>query len=517
MWAAPLDLPIRPMSPELSRISHSAASTLHSTERRSSPIAFVALHAGAGYLHPSNHPIIRSLLQSACNTALRQATTVEEAVAIAVSVLESSPLTNAALGSCLTEEGKVECEASIVFGNGSFGSVGAVTGVDHPIQVAYRLAADRDQHGLIKELSRVRPISLVGEGAYRFALRNGLGVALKPDVDQHHVTDKTRAAWQRYRDLIAAHAQRSQEQQEGAERAMRTDALKRPRTESDHVDSVTTPAPAVVAGVVAEPQGDSPSSTPDTVGAIACDWLGRVCAASSSGGIWMKHPGRLGSSSMPGSGCYSENFDDSVHPDDADTNPDELVSVAAAISGCGESIMEQFVALRCCELMKERIRSSGALSHELSPPVLSEVMQPLMKQRQALSIGDPQRTRKRRRNRVGEGQDSLQEDDGLSTGIVALTAVPTNRRSSSAAAEAGAEQRHLSLRFCWAHTAQHFALGYAGDEAGSGLTYKGEAWVSVLDNHSMETGRAEGGRAAPVVADRWSERRHRRRIVRPAK
>ena len=140
---------------------------------KASPIAFIAIHAGAGYLHPSKHAAICSLLQSACNAALKQAASVEEAAAIAISVLESSPLTNAGVGSCLTEDGRVECEASIVFGNGTFGSVGAVSGVDHPIQVAYQLAVERDQHGLIKELSRVRPISLVGDGAYQFAQTRG--------------------------------------------------------------------------------------------------------------------------------------------------------------------------------------------------------------------------------------------------------------------------------------------------------------------------------------------------------
>jgi hypothetical protein len=139
MWSSPAPLPPlpgRPLSPQLSRIhalSSKSSPSPELTDCWSSTVAFIALHAGAGHLHPTNHSQISSLLQSACNTALQQATTVEEAVVIAVSVLEASPLTNAALGSCLTEEGKVECEASIVFGNGAFGSVGAVTGVDHPV------------------------------------------------------------------------------------------------------------------------------------------------------------------------------------------------------------------------------------------------------------------------------------------------------------------------------------------------------------------------------------------------
>jgi taspase (threonine aspartase 1) len=472
MWSTPapgLPLPICPLSPQLSRIRPSSSPSPPRDGSRPSAIAFIALHAGAGYLHPTNHPLIRTLMQTACNTALQQATTVEEAVVIAISVLESSPLTNAALGSCLTEEGKVECEASIVMGNGAFGSVGATRGVDHPIQAAYRLAAERDEHGLIKELSRVRPISLVGEGAYRHAVSCGLGVVPKSDFEHHHVTDKTRATWQRYREMIAAYTERSRQLREEKEPVDSSGFFKRLKTD---------PAFVSAPGQVPEPQGDSPASTPDTVGAIACDRLGRVCAASSSGGIWMKHTGRLGSSSTPGSGCYAENYDDDCR--DEDDGGDELVSVAAAVSGCGESLMEQFVALRCCEMLKKQAASSAADNAARSS---HDIMQSLMQTRQtssSTSSSGSSRSRRRRRDRSG-GLDTLVEDDGLSTGIIALTAVPS---TDPVPASDGGAQRTCTLRFCWAHTAQHFAVGYAGDDGGFGANFKGEAWVSVLPTES---------------------------------
>ena len=51
-----------------------------------------------------------------------------EGVAIAVSELENSPLTNAGFGSNLSLTGQVECDASLMEGRGGFGSVGALQG-----------------------------------------------------------------------------------------------------------------------------------------------------------------------------------------------------------------------------------------------------------------------------------------------------------------------------------------------------------------------------------------------------
>lgn len=50
-----------------------------------------------------------------------------DAVSAAIQVLEDDPCTNAGRGSNLTEDGRVECDASIMDGDsGAFGAVGAV-------------------------------------------------------------------------------------------------------------------------------------------------------------------------------------------------------------------------------------------------------------------------------------------------------------------------------------------------------------------------------------------------------
>lgn len=45
----------------------------------------------------------------------------------------------------------------------------------------------------------------------------------------------------------------------------------------------------------------------DTVGAVCVDAQGCVAAATSTGGITMKLPGRVGDSPIVGSGCFADN------------------------------------------------------------------------------------------------------------------------------------------------------------------------------------------------------------------
>ncbi|MGB9704990.1 MAG: isoaspartyl peptidase/L-asparaginase [Pyrobaculum sp.] len=45
----------------------------------------------------------------------------------------------------------------------------------------------------------------------------------------------------------------------------------------------------------------------DTVGAVAVDRDGNVAAATSTGGVWLKWPGRIGDSPIPGAGFWAEN------------------------------------------------------------------------------------------------------------------------------------------------------------------------------------------------------------------
>lgn len=58
----------------------------------------------------------------------------------------------------------MECDASIMDGDGAFGAVGAAPGTKNPIEVAARLAADSRQP---LSCGRVRPMVLAGDAARR--------------------------------------------------------------------------------------------------------------------------------------------------------------------------------------------------------------------------------------------------------------------------------------------------------------------------------------------------------------
>jgi len=64
-----------------------------------------------------------------------------------------------------------------------------------------------------------------------------------------------------------------------------------------------------------------------TVGAAALDRFGSLAAGTSTGGTFLKHPGRVGDSPMIGCGCYADNW-----------------SGAVSCTGHGESIMKVVMA-----------------------------------------------------------------------------------------------------------------------------------------------------------------------------
>lgn len=90
------------------------------------PGFFLAVHAGAGFHSHAKQSRYRAALSRACIAGakeLRAGLGARAAVVAAVKTLEEEPLTNAGLGSNLTADGRVECDASVMDGLGNLGAV----------------------------------------------------------------------------------------------------------------------------------------------------------------------------------------------------------------------------------------------------------------------------------------------------------------------------------------------------------------------------------------------------------
>ncbi|EHK26613.1 uncharacterized protein TRIVIDRAFT_50162 [Trichoderma virens Gv29-8] len=100
-------------------------------------------------------------------------------------------------------------------------------------------------------------------------------------------------------------------------------------------------------------QSGSPEedSITDTIGAIAIDDRGHIAAGSSSGGIGMKHRGRLGPAALVGIGT-------AVVPCAEDDN--DNLTVAAVTSGTGEHMATTMASQRCAERLYHGTRRGPA-------------------------------------------------------------------------------------------------------------------------------------------------------------
>ena len=157
----------------------------------------IVVHAGAGQHSRAREGKYCAMMQRACEVgrdALLRGGGSTAAVEAAVAVLEDDPAANAGLGSNLTIEGTVECDASVMEGaERTFGACGAVAGVRNPIALAARVL--RQQQGRALSLGRVHPVMLVSDGARRWAEAHDVPVCPAAAL----VTPEARARWEGYR------------------------------------------------------------------------------------------------------------------------------------------------------------------------------------------------------------------------------------------------------------------------------------------------------------------------------
>ncbi|GHO44423.1 isoaspartyl peptidase/L-asparaginase family protein [Ktedonospora formicarum] len=208
----------------------------------------IAIHGGAGKIGKERIGIGMEGCQEAAEIGkqiLKQGGTAVEAVEAAVRAMEDNANFNAGTGSCLTSEGNIEMDAGMMEGHTL--QVGAIAGIElvkNPITLA-------------RHVLRSRHVLLIGQGARQFAEKEGFEFCRLEDL----LTERQRTNWQRAQ-ALTAHT-----------------------TEAEDVTD---------------------EKKHGTVGAVAIDGYGHLAAATSTGGIINKHPGRVGDSPLVGCGFYAD-------------------------------------------------------------------------------------------------------------------------------------------------------------------------------------------------------------------
>ena len=261
----------------------------------------VMVHGGAGRASATLLDERKRACADAAQAAaelLRHGGSALDAVQRAVEMLEDAPMLNAGTGGALTEDGTLELDASIM--EGTQLRAGAVCGLrpfKNPIAIARAALADG------------KHVLYCGAGAEAFARAQGF----EPCDPSEMITDEAREH--------LAHA---------------------------------------LARASAPPSTPDPGAAVGTVGAVERDVRGQLAAATSTGGITGKRPGRVGDSPLLGAGTYA---DDALG--------------AASATGQGEGIMRISLTSRIVQALAAAANPGNAAFDALQ----------LMKQRTAARGG----------------------------------------------------------------------------------------------------------------------------------
>ena len=246
--------------------------------------AVIAIHGGAGAISRTQLSAQKELeyveaLSAIVEQAqhwLEEGASALDVVTEAVRLLEECPLFNAGIGSVFTADETHELDACVMDGYSL--NAGAVAGVKHlrnPV-LAARQVLENSPHVL-----------LIGDGAETFAQQQGIEL----------VNNNIFSTPDRFQQLQEAKSQRS--------------------IRLDH---------------------DAPldeRTKMGTVGAVALDKHGNLAAATSTGGMTNKLPGRVGDSPLVGAGCYANN-----------------ANVAVSCTGTGEVFIRALAAYDIAALME---------------------------------------------------------------------------------------------------------------------------------------------------------------------
>lgn len=263
----------------------------------------LAIHGGAGtisraLLTPEREAAYRAGLARALRAGgvvLADGGSAVDAVVAAVAALEDDPLFNAGRGAVYTSEGRHEMDAAVMDGRDR--AAGAVTGIcgpRNPVRAAHTV------------MTRSPHVLLSGEGALAFCREHGIAFE---EPSYFH----TESRWEALQKTL--------------------ERRRAGRCEDD--------------GDEARRHG--------TVGAVARDRRGHLAAATSTGGMTAKAPGRIGDTPVFGAGTFA---------DDA----------TCAVSGTGHG--EVFVRFCAGHEIDARMRFGGRDLARAAQEVVMEVLAP---------------------------------------------------------------------------------------------------------------------------------------------
>ncbi|MBB3019721.1 beta-aspartyl-peptidase (threonine type) [Microvirga lupini] len=261
----------------------------------------LAVHGGAGTILRSKmtpereaayHAGLRRALEAG-RVVLADGGSALDAVTAAVMALEDESLFNAGRGAVYTSAGRQEMDAAVM--NGRDRSAGAVAGICGPRNpvLAARAVMEHSGH-----------VVLIGESALEFCRRQGLTF----EEPSYFYTDQR---WQALQETLAMRQSGADDQDESRKHG--------------------------------------------TVGAVARDRHGNIAAATSTGGMTAKAPGRVGDSPVIGAGTWADN---------------ETCAVSATGHG------EIFIRYAAAHEIASRMRYAGQTLDQASRAVVIDMLAP---------------------------------------------------------------------------------------------------------------------------------------------
>ncbi len=243
----------------------------------------IVVHGGAGEWQPERRKAGLAGVKTAANVGFNvlKSNDALDAVETAVESMEDNPVFNAGLGSTLAIDKRIEMEASIMDGRSlKAGAASLLKDIKNPVHLA-RIIMENTDH-----------VYVVGEGAEKLARLFKL--------ERRDPTTELRVKyWNRLKDKLK-------------------------KGEVDYL-------PKMYKLIKKNPS----LFQLDTVGAVALDKHGNVAAATSSGGVTLKFPGRIGDTPLIGCGTYADNE-----------------TGACSATGMGEIAIRLVLAKAVCDTMR---------------------------------------------------------------------------------------------------------------------------------------------------------------------